>query len=184
MIKPQRSFGKSFLLFLATILLITGILTLLNWIPSLMRGRTLSRYPTVDAAAKELRIGHIQLPAYIPEQLNLDWPPAEIYAQDTPFRAFIMHLRYRNSPTLGLVMHQIETSAPHRFMPRISLDATEPVRRVSVKDHPAMLLSGRCGDAVPCNQITWDDAGTTYTIVCKCSAQDIIKIAASCMPGP
>jgi hypothetical protein len=177
------SIGKKLLLFGVTVLLVTGLLTVLNWLPSLLQKQTMKRFSSLDTAEKELRMSHLFLPTYIPEDLRLVWPPSEIYAQEMPFRAFIMHLRYKDSSELGLVMQQTDANAPYRIEPHIKIKLRTSGSQISVKDRKAVLFPAICDDNIPCNEVTWNESGTIVTIICKCSAQDIVKIAASTLPG-
>jgi hypothetical protein len=180
----KRSFGKKLFLFVITILLVTVILTVLNWIPSLMQKQTMKRFSSIDSAKKELRIHRLFLPTYIPEDLYLVWPPAEIYAQEVPFSAFIMHLRYRDSRDIGLVIQQADANAPYHIDPLIKIKTTTPGSQISIKGRKAVLVPAVCDGNVPCNEVSWDEGGTIITLICKCSTQDIVKIASSTLPGP
>ena len=167
-----------------TILLVTAILAVLNWIPSLVQKQTMKRFSSIDIAKKELRIHRLFLPTYIPEGLHLVWPPAEIYAQEVPFNAFIMHLRYQDSRDIGLVIHQADAHAPYQIEPLIKIKTTTAGSQISIKDRKAVLVPAVCDGNVPCYEVSWDEDGTIITLICKCSAQDIVKIAASTLPGP
>jgi len=179
----KRSFGTKLFLFTITLLLVTATLTVLNWIPSLMQKQTMKRFSSIDIAKKELRIHRLFLPTYIPEDLLLVWPPAEIYAQEVPFRAFIMHLKYKDSDEVGLVMQQTDANAPYQIEPHIKIKTKTAGSQISVKDRKAILIPAICDDNVPCNEVSWNENGTIITLICKCSAQDIVKIAASTLPG-
>ena len=177
------SFGQKLFLFAVTILLVTGLLTVLNWLPSLLQKKTMKRFSSIDSAEKELRMKHLFLPTYIPEDLRLVWPPAEIYAQEVPFRAFIMHLKYKGSDEVGLVMEQTDANAPYRIEPHIKIKTKTAGSQISVKNRKAVLIPAICDDNVPCNEVSWNENGTIITFICKCSAQDIVKIASSTLPG-
>ena len=180
----KRSFGTKLFLFTITLLLVTATLTVLNWIPSLMQKQTMKRFSSIDIAKKELRIHRLFLPTYIPEDLRLVWPRAEIYAQEVPFSAFIMHLRYRDSRDIGLVIQQADANAPYQIEPLIKIKTTNAGSQISIKDRKAVLIPAVCDGNVPCNEVSWNENGTIITLICKCSAQDIVKIASSTLPGP
>ena len=171
-------------MFVITVLLVTGFLTVLNWLPSLLQKQTMKRFSSIDSAEKELRMKHLFLPTYIPEDLLLVWPPAEIYAQEVPFRAFIMHLKYKDSNQVGLVIQQTDAHAPYQIEPLIKIKATSAGSQISIKNRKAVLVPAVCDGNIPCNEVSWDEDGTIVTLICKCSTQDIVKIASSTLPGP
>ena len=180
----KRPFGIKLVLFMITILVVTAILTVLNWLPSLVQERTMKRFNSIDIAQKELRIHHLFLPTYIPEDLHLVWPPDEIYAQEVPFSAFIMHLRYRDNRAIGLVIQQTDANAPYEIEPLIKIKAKTEGSQIFIKDRKAVLVPAICDENTPCNEVSWNEDGTIITLICKCSAQEIVKIAASALPGP
>jgi hypothetical protein len=137
------------------LLFLTGLLALLNWFPLLMQDHKLKKYESVDAARKELRMRKIYLPTYIPEHLNLAWPPAEIYGQDVPFNAVIAHLTYRGKKEIGLIIHQIDAGENDRFEPRMKM-RKEVGTQIFIKDRKRCLF--RIVIRTPCNQVSWDKA--------------------------
>jgi len=180
----KRSFGIKLSLFVITILLVTAILTVLNWLPSLVQKRTMKRFNSIDIAQKELRLHRLFLPTYIPEDLHLVWPPEEIYAQEVPFSAFIMHLRYRDSRDIGLVIQQTDANTPYQIEPLIKIKTKTEGSQIFIKDRKALLVPAICDENTPCNEVSWNEDGTIITLICKCSAQEIVKIASSTLPGP
>ena len=180
----KRSLIMSLLLFGITVALVTGVLAILNWLPSLMQGQAMKRFASVDAAKKELRLKGLFLPTYIPEHLNLAWPPAEVYAQTVPFRAFIVHLHYRDRKETGLVIQQTDANAPYRIEPLIKIRVKAAGSRISIKDRQAELVPAVCEGDIPCNEVSWNEGGTIITIICACSTQDTVKIASSTLPEP
>ena len=169
-------------LFAATILIIAGLLSLLNWVPLIMQKQKLKSFSSPDVAAKELHIRKIYLPSYLPEHLNLVWPPSEIYGQDTPFSAVAMYLSYKQKQELGLALHQSDAKAPYRLEPRIKIRPQKTASQISLKGRNALLVPGICDDNTPCNQLSWDEHGTTITVIGKFPARDVIKIASSMIP--
>ena len=122
------------------------------------------------------------LPTYIPEDLNLAWPPSEIYAQDTPFRACIMHFTFRDRKEIGLLIQQVDSQAPYALEPLLKIREKKIVNTASVKKRKASLVSAVCDQDIPCNQLSWDEGNTTITLTGKIPARDIIRIAASMLP--
>jgi len=169
-------------LFAATILFVTVLLSLLNWIPLIIQKQKLKSFSSPDAAAKELHVRKIYLPSYLPEHLNLAWPPSEVYGQDTPFSAVIMHLSFKQRPEIGLALHQSDANASYQIEPRIKIRLGQTSRQVLLKGRRATLVPSFCDDTIPCNQLSWDEHGIIITLIGKFSAQDVIKIASSMIP--
>ena len=168
--------------FAVAILLVAGLLTLLNIIPLIIQKQKLRSFSSPDAAVKDLRIRKIYLPSYLPEHLDLAWPPSEVYGQNTPFTAVAMYLSFRQTKELGLALHQSDAGAPYQLEPRIPIRPAQASREISLKGRRALLLPALCDEATPCYQLSWEENGTVITLIGKFPAQDIIKIASSMLP--
>jgi hypothetical protein len=182
MMTTTQSFLKKIVMFASMVLFVVGLLSLLNWIPLIMQKQKLKSFSSPDAAAKELHIRKIYLPSYLPEHLNLTWPPAEIYGQDTPFGAVAMYLSFKQSQEIGLSLHQTDANAPYQLEPRLKIQTEKTARQIEIKGRKATLLVAVCDNNTPCSQLSWDEHGTVITVIGKFSAQDIIKIASSMIP--
>jgi hypothetical protein len=169
-------------LFAGMILFVAGLLSLLNWIPLIMQEHKLKSFVSPDAAAKELHIRKIYIPSYLPEHLNLAWPPSEVYGQDTPFSAVVMYLSFKQKQEIGLALHQADANAPYQLEPSLKIMPGKTVRQILLKGRKATLLVSVCDNNTPCNQLSWDENGTIITVIGKFSAQEIIKIASSMIP--
>lgn len=182
MLKHSRPLIVRLLVFAATVLLVALILSVLSWLPSLMQTQRLKKFSSVEMAHKELRTSRIYMPTYIPEHLGLTWPPSEIYGQDRPFDALIMYVSYKEKQETGLVIHQISAEANYEIEPHMDFRKTGDGRRVEIKKRPALLFPALCNGESPCNAVSWKEEGTVITVIGKCTAQDVIKIAASMLP--
>ncbi len=176
------SAARKIVLFAATVLFVAGLLSLLNWIPLIMQKQKLRSFSSLDVAAKQLHIGKIYFPSYLPEHLNLAWPPAEIYGQDMPFGAVAMYLSFRHTEETGLILHQSDAGAPYQIEPRIKIRHGQNPVGLSLKGRQALLLPSVCDTNTPCNQLSWNEHGTMIIVIGKFPAQDVIKIANSMMP--
>jgi hypothetical protein len=174
---------KKIVKFFGIILFLIVILAILNWLPSIIQQNKLKKFGSVDAAKKVLHIKKIYIPIYIPEHLGLVWPPAEIYAQDSPFNAIIMHFHYKDKNETGLIIHQMDARAQYRLEPHIKIRKSGEERAISVKNRTALLVRAVCDNDSPCYQLSWDEGGTIMTLIGKFTAQELIKIAASMLPG-
>lgn len=169
--------------FIFSVSFIVAILALLNWMPELIQKQRLKQYPSVEAARKELNLGNLNLPTYIPERLNLAWPPSEVYAQELPFKAFIMNFAFQGKKEIGLIIRQTESKAPYTLDPSIKIRETAKGGGIDIRDRKAELVSAVCDLNTPCNRLQWDEGGITITLIGKCPAQELIKIATSMLPG-
>jgi len=165
------------------VLLLVGVLALLNWAPELLQSNGLKRFPTVDAAARELHTLHIYLPTYMPEDLHLALPPSEVFAQTSPFHASVLHFTFRDSAGIGLVIQQTTASAAFRIEPLLRLITEERHSEISLKGRSALLTNGPCGSGASCSRLSWREAGTDITLIGALPPQELIKIAASMLPG-
>lgn len=179
--KVQSTLSKV-ALFTVTMLFVTVLLSLLNWIPMIIQKQKLKSFSSPDEAAKKLHIRKIYLPSYLPEHLNLAWPPSEVYGQDTPFSAVVMHLSFKQMREIGLALHQSDANASYRIEPRIKVRHGQTSRQILLKGRRAVLVPAVCDDNIPCNELSWNEHGIIITLVGKFSAQDIIKIASSMIP--
>ncbi len=173
---------RQMLHFIVIVLVLVAVLALLNWIPGILQKNRLQRFASVDAARKVLHMQKIYLPTFIPENLNLAWPPTEVYGQDTPFRACVMHFSFRDRKGIGLLIQQVDAQAPYRLEPLLRIREKKRVNEVHVKDRKAILAAALCDQDIPCNQLSWDEGGTVITLTGKMAARDIIRIAASMLP--
>lgn len=178
--KPCRL--RQLIKFGVIVLVMVAVLALLNWLPLILQKNRLQRFSSIEAARKVLHMQTIYLPTYIPENLNLAWPPAEIYGQDTPFRACLMHFTFRDRREIGLMIQQVESQAPYGLEPLLKIREKQRVNTVSVKNRAASLVTAVCDQNIPCYQLSWDEGGTTITLTGKIPARDIIRIAASMLP--
>jgi hypothetical protein len=174
---------KKIVKFSGIVLFMVLILALLNWLPSIIQKHKLKKFDSVEAARKELHIKDIYLPTYIPEHLGLAWPPAEIYAQNSPFNAVIMHFDFKDKIETGLIIHQVDARAEYRIKPRMKIRQSREGRSISVKNRTALLVPSVCDNDSPCNQLSWTEDGTVLTLIGKFTAQELIKIGASMLPG-
>ncbi|MGC2061842.1 MAG: hypothetical protein WA610_02610 [Thermodesulfovibrionales bacterium] len=175
----KHTYLRQLLNFSAIVFVLVTVLALLNWLPLILQKNRLQRFDSVEAARKLLHMQTIYLPTYIPESLNLAWPPAEIYAQDTPFRACTMNFAFRDRKEIGLIIQQVDSHAPYSLEPLLKIRERKRINTVSVKNRKASLVSAVCDQDIPCNQLSWDEGSTTITLTGKIPARDIIRIAAS-----
>ena len=174
---------KKIIKFSGSILFMIFILVLLNWLPSIIQKHNLKKFDSVEAARKELHIKDVYLPTYIPEHLGLAWPPAEIYAQNSPFNAIIMHFNFKDKEEIGLIIQQVDARAQYQIKPHIKIRQSREGRSISVKNRTALLVPAVCDNDSPCHQLSWKEDGTILTLIGKFTAQELIKIAASMLPG-
>jgi hypothetical protein len=168
---------KRFFLFLVVIAAVAGGLKLLNWVPLALQDEGLQRYRTIDDAGSELKLGHIAIPAYFPQYLR--WPPAEVYAQRKPFSAVLMHFTGNNSSDIILAIRQAESGHPDTPKLRMEPQTVSGEERISLKGRPALLVQGICPGKQPCNAVTWQDRGFSFTVVLKDSVKELLRVSES-----
>jgi hypothetical protein len=164
------------------ITLLVVILEIINWMPSIIEKEGLRKYRSMEFVRKKLHIEKIYMPAYLPEHINLRWPPAEIYAQKKPFAMIISHFHYRDSKDIGLIVHQVDANANYRPEPKIKFSEIKKESKVMIKDRPAVLITAICEGDKPCNQVSWREGDFLLTVLGKDSPRDLIRIAMSMIP--
>jgi len=182
--KKREYYLKAAATFLISTGLVIAVLTALNWLPSLIAPEEFRRYSSLEAAKKSLDLHAVYLPVFLPEHLNLESLPSEVFAQTKPFQLVIMHFRFRNTREIGLAIHQVALGAQHHIDSKIRLNEVSQQNRVSLKGRDALLISALCDNNAPCSQISWTEAGNTLTVTGKISARDLIRVAGSMIPGP
>lgn len=168
--------------FILLLTLLIVVLELISWVPSIIEKESLRKYKTIEAVRRKLHIEKIYMPAYLPEDLNLKWPPSEIYAQKKPFTMIIMHFQHRDSEDIGLIVHQVDARANYRPESRIKLIQIKKKSEVLIKNKEAVLIIAVCENDIPCNQISWREGDYLLTLISKDSQRDLIRIARSMIP--
>ena len=165
--------------FALLIILLVAVLELLNWMPSIIDSESLRKYGSIELVKRKLHIEKIYMPAYLPEGLNLKWPPSEIYAQKKPFLMILMHFQHRDSADIGLTVYQVDSRTKYQPEPRIKIIRIKNKSRVSIKDREGTLVTAVCENDTPCNKVSWKEGDFLLTVTGKDSERDLIRIAGS-----
>lgn len=111
---------KPILLFGVALLSLVLTLLIFNWVPFAIQEKGIRRFQSVEQAQKELSLKQLYLPSYYPDQLQ--WPPAEVYAQSKPYPLVLIHATLKETGAIVLAIRQVATAyskqAPE---PRINL---------------------------------------------------------------
>ncbi len=171
---------------IASFALLIGLLVvaleLVNWMPSIIEKESLRKYKSIEFVRKNLHIERIYMPAYLPEALNVKWPPAEVYAQKKPFEMIIMHFQQRDSEEIGLIVQQIEAKAKYRPESAIKFSRIRKESSVLIKDRKGTIVNAICEDGSQCNQVWWEEGGFLLIVTGRDSQRDLIRIARSMIP--
>ena len=168
---------RKYVLFGIMIAVTVMLLDLLNWVPDAVQKDGVRKYKTIEDAKAALKLGKLFLPSYFPQYLI--WPPSEVYGRRKPSKMVLMHFINYDRKDVVLSIMQAEASDPHPLRSRI-----EPVK---IRRRDAVLIKGRrgelslalCSGGEPCNSVTWEEEGYTFTIIAKDSVQELLKIAES-----
>jgi hypothetical protein len=179
MAKKTGYYLKATAYFLILTGLVMAVFTVLNWIPSLIAPEEFRKYSSVEDARKRLSLRSIYMPVFLPEELNLEWQPSEVFAQTKPFQLVIMHFRFRNAPVIGLAIQQVEQGAQDHIESKIRITEVSQQNRISLKGRDALLVSALCDNDVPCTRISWNEAGNAVIVTGKMPARDLIRVAGS-----
>ncbi len=182
MAKLAGHYVKAAVSFIVLTGLVLAVLMVLNLIPSLIAPEEFRKYSSVESAKKQLDLHTIYLPVFLPEHLNLESRPSEVFAQTKPYLLVIMHFRFRNSSEIGLAINQVDQKAERPADSKIALVQISQQNRISLKGRDALLISAICDGNAPCSQIIWTESGNVITVTGKIWARDLIKVAGSMIP--
>ena len=182
MTKKAGYYAKAATSFIILTGLVLAVLTVLNLIPSLIAPEEFRKYSSVESAKKHLDLHTVYLPAFLPEHLNLESHPSEVFAQTKPYLLIIMHFRFRDSNEIGLAIHQVVQGVERHIDSKIKLMHISQQDRISLKGRNALLVSATCDKDSPCSRITWTENGAVLTVTGKIWARDLIKVAGSMIP--
>jgi len=135
------------------------------------------KYPSLEEAKKELKLGGVQLPAYFPQYL--EWPPFEIIAQEKPFTMILMHFRERGTKNTVLSIQQMDSKFKETLTSRIEPDQIAKKGNILIKERPIVFFHSFCRDGLPCNKVVWEEGGHRFSLVAKDSVEELLKIAGS-----
>ena len=168
---------RRYILFGIMIAAIVTMLDLLNWVPTAVQKDAIRQYKTIEDAKSALKLGKLFLPSYFPQYLI--WPPSEVYARRKPHKMVLMHFTDYAKKDVILSIMQAESADPHPLKSRIEPVTTKKREAVEVKGRKAELSVALCSDGEPCNSVSWQAEGFTFTIVAKDSVKELLKIAES-----
>jgi len=162
--------------FVATMVVVAGLLKVLNWAPGTLEPGLMARYPSIDAAVSTLGIRKIYVPAYFPETLR--WPPAVVLAQSKPYQAVVMEFSRAGDGQTVLVISQaastlFEPDSAIRFR---TISEEVPLDLLGRK---AGLEAGVCEDRSACSRVQWDEGKVRIVLTMKASSVELIRIAES-----
>ncbi len=168
---------KKYIIFGAMVVAVTVMLSLLNWVPTIFQREGVRKYKSIEDAKSELKLSKLFLPSYFPQYLI--WPPTEIYGRRKPAKMVLMHFINYERKDVVLSIMQADSSDPHPLKSRI-----EPVK---IRKREGILIKGRkgelslalCAGGEPCNSVTWESDGYTFTIIAKDSVKELLKISES-----
>jgi hypothetical protein len=168
---------RKYIIFGAMVVAVTVLLGLLNWVPTIFRGEGVRRYKTIEDAKAELKLNKLFLPSYFPQYLI--WPPSEIYGRRKPARMVLMHFVNYDRKDVVLSVMQAESGDPQPLKSRIEPVKTRKREGILIKGRKGELSLALCAGGEPCNSVTWEAEGYTFTIIAKDSVKELLKIAES-----
>ncbi len=164
---------KTFL-FLLTVLAITALLMVFNWLPQAMGGRGTVVHMNFESLPRKLAYR----PSYFPE--SLQWPPAEILTRDKG-ASLLMHFNSRHDGRVELSVAQ--AANPEDLIPsRIEPYQIITQKRIPFHGQEALLITATCRDGSPCNRISWQEGETSVALSFRGPEQDLLRIAQSVIP--
>ncbi len=148
----------------------------MNWVPTVIEEGTMQRYQDIEAVKARLQIKNIYVPSFFPQ--TLEWPPAEVLAQEKPFEAVVMGFRRVGEEDIALVIIQAE-GASLTYDTGIGFDEINERVPYDLKGRRALLEAGYCRDGSPCSRLSWEEGDIRLKISIKSQPPELIRIAES-----
>jgi len=170
------------LVFSTMIAILTGLLQLINWIPSAVQDGAFQRYASIDEVRAHLKIHTVYAPVYYPR--TVQWPPSLIAAQTRPYPAVVTEfVKSDDSGETILVITQ--TALPHPpLVEKLRLTAIRESVRYEFKGRTALLEVGVCRRDEQCCRITWNEENVGIALVMRSSPVELVRIAESMLTRP
>jgi hypothetical protein len=168
---------RKYILFGIMIAVTAALLNLLNWVPTALQKEGVKKYRTIEDVKAALKLNKLFLPSYFPQYLV--WPPSEIYGRRKPSKMVLMHFINYDRRDVVLSIMQAESADPRPLRSRIEPDKIKRQEKTIIKGRRGELSLALCPGGEPCNSVTWDAEGYTFTIIAKDSVQELLKIAES-----
>ena len=177
----KRTLG-GMLVFLAMTAILTGLLQLLNWIPSAVQDGAFQRYASIDEVRAHLKIGMVYTPVYYPR--TVQWPPSLIAAQTRPYPAVVIEFVRSDDPR-ETVLVITQTALPHPpLVEKLRLAAVRESVRYEFKGRTAHLEVGVCRKDEQCCRMTWNEENVGIVLVMRSSPVELVRIAESMITRP
>jgi hypothetical protein len=168
---------RKYIIFGVMVVSVTVMLSLLNWVPTIFQREGVRKYETIEGAKDGLKLSKIFLPSYFPQYLI--WPPSEIYGRRKPAKMVLMHFINYDRKDVVLSVMQAESSDPHPLKSRIEPVKIRKREEILIKGGKGELSLALCAGGEPCNSVSWESEGYTFTIIAKDSVEELLKIAES-----
>ena len=178
----MKSSVKKIALLGLMVAVLVAVLSFLNWLPSVISPGSLRKYRSVEEVKKGLHITRIFMPAFLPEDLGLVWPPGEIYGQTEPYALVIMHFQRKDGSGVGLVVQQIDARADRPPEPRMKFSQVKEESKVIIKGRQAKLVAGICSEDRECQEISWTEGGYLLRVRAETSLREVVRVAQSMVP--
>jgi hypothetical protein len=165
------------LMFSTMVAILTGLLQLLNWIPSAVQDGAFQRYTSIDELRAHLKISTVYMPAYYPR--TVQWPPSLIAAQTRPYPAVVTEFVKNDDPGETILIIT-QTALPHPpLVERLRLTAVRESVRYEFKGRTALLEVGVCRKDEQCCRMTWNEENVGIALVMRSSPVELVRVAES-----
>jgi len=170
------------LVFAAMVVILTGLLQLLNWIPSAVQEGAFQRYASIDELRAHLKIGTVYTPVYYPR--SVQWPPSLIAAQTRPYPAVVTEFDRSDDPGETILVIT-QTALPHPpVVEKLRLAVVRESVRYEFKGRTALLEVGVCRKDEQCCRMTWNEGNTGIALVMRSTPVELVRIAESMITTP
>jgi hypothetical protein len=177
----KRILGGMFV-FAMMIAILTGMLQLLNWIPSAVQDGAFQRYASIDEMRAHLKISTVYTPVYYPR--SVQWPPSLIAAQTRPYPAVVTEFVKSDEPGETILVIT-QTALPHPpLVEKLRLTAIRESVRYEFKGRTALLEVGVCRKDEQCCRMAWNEENVRIALVMRSSPVELVRVAESMITRP
>ena len=157
---------------------VVALLSLANWVPSLINEDSVRRYDSIEEAEQSLGFDNkVLAPKYFPE--GISWPPSMILAQKKPFKAIVIEFMEVKTAQTALIVILSSLKESNVQLQRIAMTEVKEKTEYMLKGKAALLEVGSCGKVATCSRMTWQENGLNFTVLYMSSPFELIKVAES-----
>lgn len=154
------------------------LLSLMNWLPSMISEDFVRRYDNIEEAARSLGFKNKAIvPKYFPE--GISWPPSMILAQKKPYKAVVIEFSETEAMKTVLIIVLSSLKDRNQQLQRITMTELKEKTEYMLNGKTALLEVGTCDSGITCSRMNWQEDSLHFTVLLLSSPFELIKVAES-----